>query len=205
MCPDRAPAPVAGRVAVPEDTAAITETLALAFYEDPVWSWAFSDPERRLEQYRAVWRLIVESAIDGGWGWLTPGAGAAALWILPGRPELRPEDEEGMGRRLEELLGEGAERVLDTMQRFDAAHPQEPEHYYLSLLGTHPDRRGRGEGMSLLAESLTRLDAEGAPAYLESSNPANEPRYERLGFETRGEFELGEDGPNVMRMWREPR
>jgi len=197
--------PVAGRVAVAADAAAITETLALAFYADPVWSWAFSDSAGRLEHYRAVWRLIVESAIEGGHAWLTPGAGAAALWIPPGRPELRPEDAATMRPRLEELLGAGAERVLDTMERFDAAHPQEPPHYYLSLLGTHPDRRGRGEGMGLLAESLARIDAEGAAAYLESSNPANEARYERHGFETRGAFELGEDGPDVMRMWREPR
>ena len=36
--------------------------------------------------------------------------------------------------------------------------------------------------MGLLAENLQRIDAEGAPAFLESSNPANDHRYERLGF-----------------------
>jgi GNAT superfamily N-acetyltransferase len=203
MAGDRAP--VEGRVAKADDAAAITETLVLAFHEDPVWSWAFPDPERRTEQHRAVWSLIVESAIEGGGAWLTPGAGAAALWILPGRPELRSEDEAGMGELLAGLMGPGAARALDTMARFDAAHPKEPEHYYLSLLGTHPEHRGRGEGMALLAQSMVAIDAEGIPAYLESSNPANEKRYERVGFETRGAFELGEDGPDVMRMWRQPR
>jgi hypothetical protein len=51
---------------------------------------------------------------------------------------------------------------------------------------------------------LERIDAEGAPAFLESSNPVNTPRYERLGFSVCGEFELPEDGPNVAQMWREP-
>jgi hypothetical protein len=59
--------------------------------------------------------------------------------------------------------------------------------------------------MGLLAESLERIDAQSAPAFLESSNPANDARYERLGFVRCGAFELGEDGPDVTQMWREGR
>ena len=59
-------------------------------------------------------------------------------------------------------------------------------------------------GMGLLADGLARIDAEGAPAFLESSNPVNTPRYELLGFAVCGEFELSEDGPNVTQMWRDP-
>ena len=58
--------------------------------------------------------------------------------------------------------------------------------------------------MGLLAATLERIDAEGAPAFLESSNPANDHRYERLGFTRCGEFELAEDGPSVTQMWRDP-
>jgi GNAT superfamily N-acetyltransferase len=63
---------------------------------------------------------------------------------------------------LEELVGDRA--------RFDAAHPREEPNFYLSLLGTHPSHAGRGIGMALLAENLARIDREGMPAYLESSN-----------------------------------
>ena len=59
--------------------------------------------------------------------------------------------------------------------------------------------------MGLLAENLAQIDAEGVPAFLESSNPVNDRRYERLGFVRCGEFELGEDGPGVTQMWRDPR
>jgi GNAT superfamily N-acetyltransferase len=199
------PAGVSARVAVRDDILAVTETIALAFHHDPVWSWAFPDDERRLEQHRAVWRLIVESALGDGWVWLTEGGSAAALWIAPGRPELSPEHEERIGPLLEGMMGAGASRVLDTFERFEAAHPRESEHYYLSLLGTHPEHRGNGIGMGLLADNLRRIDAEGMPAFLESSNPANDRRYERLGFVPCGEFELGEDGPAVTQMWRDPR
>jgi GNAT superfamily N-acetyltransferase len=197
------PAPVDSRVATRADLDVLAETMALAFYADPVWGWAFPDPERRLEQHRAVWGFLLESALDYGWVRIAD-AGAAALWIPPGRPELRPEDEPRFEPMVAGLLGDAAPRALDTFARFDRAHPDDRPHYYLSLLATHPDRRGRGLGMGLLAESLELIDAEGAAAYLESTNPANHRRYEALGFVRWAEFELGEDSPPVTQMWRDP-
>lgn len=195
----------AARPAGPADHDAVVETLALAFYEDPVWSWAFPDAERRLAQHREHWRLLSRTSLADGWTWITEGAGAAAVWIPPGGSELSAEDEQGMTPFVEDLVGADAPRLLDTMERFDAAHPDRGPYYYLSLLGTHPDHRGRGEGMGLLADCLARIDAEGAAAYLESTNPANEARYEGVGFRPFSSFELAEDGPPVTQMWREPR
>jgi GNAT superfamily N-acetyltransferase len=198
------PAPVESRAATRADLPVLAETMALAFYADPVWGWAFSDPERRLEQHRAVWGFLLESALDYGWVRIAD-AGAAALWIPPGRPELRPEDEPRFEPMVTDLLGGEAPRVLDAFDRFEHAHPADRPHYYLSLLATHPDRRGQGLGMGLLSENLIRIDAEGAAAYLESTNPANHRRYEGVGFSKWGEFELSEDGPPVTQMWRDPR
>lgn len=197
-------APVEARVATRAEIPAAVETLAQAFYADPVWSWAFPDPERRLRQHRAVWGLVAEAALSYESAWLTGDCAAVALWIPPGKPELRPEDEERLEGLLAELLGDGAARVLETFERFEDAHPTGEPHYYLSLLGTHPDHRGRGLGMGLLAATLEQIDVEGAPAFLESSNPVNTPRYERLGFAVSGEFELPGDGPSVTQMWRDP-
>ena len=198
------PAPVEARLATAADLPAVVETLARAFYADPVWGWAFPDPERRLEQHSVVWRAIAESALGYESAWIVGECAAVALWIPPGKPELSPTAEERVEALMREMLGVGAARVLDTFERFDAAHPQGEPHYYLSLLATNPDHSGRGLGMGLLAGCLTRIDAEGAPAFLESSNPVNTPRYERLGFSVCGEFELLDDGPNVTQMWREP-
>jgi GNAT superfamily N-acetyltransferase len=196
--------PMEARVATGAEIPAAVEVLARAFYADPVWSWAFPDPERRLGQHRAVWGLVAKAALSYETAWLTGDCAAVALWIPPGKPELRPEDEERLESLLVELLGDGAVRVLETFERFEAAHPTAEPHYYLSLLGTNPDQRGRGLGMGLLAATLARIDAEGAPAFLESSNPVNTPRYEGLGFAVCGEFELPEGGPSVTQMWREP-
>lgn len=55
--------------------------------------------------------------------------------------------------------------------------------------------------MALLTENLREVDGEGMGAYLESTNPENDRRYERLGFVHLGAFTLP-DGPQVTTMWR---
>ena len=106
---------------------------------------------------------------------------------------------------LEELVGDGAGEVKELFDLFEAARPHDSPHYYLTLLGTHPSHAGQGIGMALLEENLARIDREWMPAYLESSNPANNHRYQRYGFEKIGEFyPPGSDTP-ITTMWREPR
>src|SRR5437868_1776431 len=50
---------------------------------------------------------------------------------------------------------------------------------------------------------LTANHAAGMLAYLEASNPANVPLYERYGFRVAGAFDLPDSGPRVHMMWRE--
>jgi GNAT superfamily N-acetyltransferase len=195
---------VGARVAVAGELGAVTETIALAFYADPVWGWAFPDPERRLAQHTAIWGQLLEEGVERGSLWTLADGAAVALWVPPGEPELSPEREERVEAMVEELVGDSAPRTLDTMARFGAAHPEGDPHHYLSLLATHPEHRGKGLGMGLLAENLRAIDAEGGSAFLESTNPANDARYEAQGFRTIGRFELGEDGPDVNQMWRDP-
>jgi GNAT superfamily N-acetyltransferase len=182
---------------------AVTDLFARAFYDDPTWSWAFPDPAKRLENYRRMWGLIIHTAVPYGSVWTTSDGGAAAVWIPPGRPELTPEAEAKVEPLLREALGSHADDVLELMERFGANHPHHPPHYYLSLLGTHPEHRGKGKGMALLSQTLAEIDKEGMPAYLESSNPNNNARYENVGFVQVGEFAAPGDGPTVTRMWRD--
>ena len=193
------------RVAVTEDTDEIAKTLAEAFFLDPVWGWAFGDPAHRKAQHEAWFRLLIHSALPYQWVWTTPGYEAATVWVPPDCPELNEADEALLEPMLRESLGARADLVFEIFERFEAAHPRTPEHYYLSLLGTHTEHRGAGIGMRLLADNLVRLDALGMPAYLESTNPANLRRYEAVGFAVSGAFELPDGGPTVTTMWREPR
>ena len=195
------------RVATASEAEAVTAILADAFHDDPVWGWAFPDAPRRTAQHTVFWRFYFDNAEPHRWVWLSAEGGAAAIWIPPGHPEIAPEAEPMVEPMLTELVGpEQTATLLEIFDRFEASHPRDRPHYYLSLLGTGTEHRGRGIGMGLLADNLAMIDAEGMPAYLESTNPANHARYERLGFVQVGEFHLpGEDGPPVATMWREAR
>ena len=83
-------------------------------------------------------------------------------------------------------------------------HPEEP-HWYLAVIGSDPNVRGGGFGQALMRSRLDRVDAEHAPAYLESSKFDNIAYYERFGFEVTGEITLPDGGPMLWPMWRQPR
>ena len=183
----------------------VVETLALAFMNDPSWSWIFNDEDQRLHQLRTLWHFLVMSSMRYPWTVATADLMAAALWIPPGGEELTQAENDELVPILTELMGERVSLALETFELFDEAHPHDRDHYYLDLLGTHPKCRGRGIGFALVVENLRRMDEEGAPAYLESSNPANLVRYQGLGFEPIGGFHLPDGGPFVTTMWREPR
>jgi ribosomal protein S18 acetylase RimI-like enzyme len=195
---------VQARRATADDLAAVSLTLAGAFHHDSLWGWAFSDASRRREQYLAWFAVEVGSAISHGWVWTTPGHEAVAVWMPPGCPGIDEAEAAALGEVLRREVGPAASLILEIMERFDRAHPRQPEHYYLSLLGTHPEHRGSGLGMDLLRANLALLDAEGSPAYLESTNPSNLGRYESVGFQVADTIRLPAGGPDVTTMWREP-
>jgi GNAT superfamily N-acetyltransferase len=191
------------RVATAADASGIANMFALAFQDDPLWAWAFPDPARRYRQLEAWWRFFIDGALRYPWTWTTPNYEAAAVWIPPGGTELSVEAEEQIEPLLSSLLGSRRQLVLELLDEFERAHPADQPHYYLSLLGSHPDHRGRGIGMALVADTLERIDEQHAAAYLESSNPVNHARYESVGFVRIGQF-AAPGGPPVATMWREP-
>jgi GNAT superfamily N-acetyltransferase len=194
-----------GRAATPKDVPAVAACLASAFFDDPVWGWwTFPEEATRYERVYALMRFWTAAAARYPWVRMTDKAEAAAVWIPPGKPEMTKEEEERFSTLIDDLFGERAGELRDLFDLFDEHHPAEPPHYYLSLWGTHRDHAGRGTGTALIRGNLARIDAEGMPAYLESSNPANVPRYEALGFARTGG--LGPSGgPVITTMWREAR
>lgn len=63
---------------------------------------------------------------------------------------------------------------------------------------------GRDQGSTLLRHALARCDRDHVPAYLESSNPANVPLYERHGFAVLDTIQVG-SSPPIFPMLRSAR
>ena len=190
------------------DLAALSRTLARAFQDDPVFCWLQPDAARRAAALPVFFGAVARHHFLAGGGvevaTSESGVGAAAMWDPPGRWMQSPREQIAMApgviRAFRGRLG--VARALG--EEMKANHPEEP-HWYLGMIGSDPTVRGGGFGCALMRSRLDRCDAEGAPAYLESSNPDNLPYYMRFGFEVTGEITAPGGGPPMWPMWRSPR
>ena len=165
--------------AAPSEAEQAVATIVLAFAADPAARWSYPDPAQYLEHFPAV---------VGG-----DGFAGAALWLPPGVGL----DEEAMAAIMERSIpAERQPEISGVFEQMGSYHPHEP-HWYLPLIGVDPTRQGKGLGSALLQHTLARCDREHAPAYLESSNPANIPLYRRHGFEVIGTVQAGSSPPIV--------
>ena len=192
------------RVATTDDLDGVVATLTSAFFDDPLWGPAFPDLAHREAQASALWRLFAGSALRYPFTFVTENTESTAVWIPPGGVDLTESESVEFESFLVDLVGEEvANGILVISAQFEEVRPTEP-HFYLSLLATHRDHRGRGLGMELLRENLERIDAVGGAAHLESSNPVNDARYRSVGFERQGEFTVA-SGHVITTMWRSAR
>jgi GNAT superfamily N-acetyltransferase len=194
---------MASRPITADEIGYAAEVVELAFREDPVWSVALRAPDGRTDHHAGWWRPAVEGPFRYGTVRTSEDRGAIAIWLPPGGVENTPQqvaELDALARRV--LSPASAAAMHELLDRFEAARAPRPPHYYLGILATHPDHRGRGVGQRLLAEDLALWDVEGVPAYLESTNPANDHRYHRLGFVTDGGFTAPIDGAPISTMWR---
>jgi len=75
--------------------------------------------------------------------------------------------------------------------------------WHLAVLGTAPEARGHGMARALLEHVLERCDADGLPAWLETTEAVNTHIYERFGFRTTLRIPGGGSLPDIWMMRRE--
>jgi ribosomal protein S18 acetylase RimI-like enzyme len=190
------------RTASIHDVARIATALSRAFYEDPVFSWAFPEPDRRRAVLPGLFTIFAVAFQRHGHVYRTADGTGAALWLPPGVAAVGDDEADAFGAALEELYGPDAERASAIGALVDEHHPHEPL-WYLNFLGVEPAGRGRGVGSALLDQVLVRADGEAAAAYLDATSVRNRHLYERHGFEARSELRVP-GGPPLWPMWREP-
>jgi predicted GNAT family N-acyltransferase len=190
------------------DVRPLSLVLGRAFFDDPVTSWMLPDPAaRKAKLHRLFGAMTRYHYLAGGGVEVASGVGAigaAALWSRPGRWQQKPHEQLLALPRLLWTFGTQVARGMQLDDLMKKVHPEEP-HWYLAIIGSDPTVRGTGYGHALMRSRLDRVDAEHAPAYLESSNADNVPYYSRFGFEVTGEIVLPDGGPTLWAMWRAPR
>lgn len=178
---------------------AATSVVTLAFATDPIARWTYPDPDQYLEYFPRFIKAFAGRSFEKGTAYLAPDFAGAALWLKPG---VSPDEDELLGLVWESTSSEVQKDLFPMFEQMAAFHPKYP-HWFLPMIGVEPSRQGSGVGSALLQHSLANCDADGLPAYLESSNPKNIPLYERFGFELIGTIKAG-DAPPMFPMLRKP-
>ncbi|UXA16400.1 GNAT family N-acetyltransferase [Mycobacterium sp. SMC-4] len=190
------------------DVKPLSRVLGTAFFDDPLMVWMIPDSARRARALPRIFAAMtrhhflagqaVEVARRDG------DLGAAALWDPPGRWKQTRREELRMMPAFLLAMGRHSGRGQAMAELMKSQHPEEP-HWYLAVIGSDPAVRGAGFGKALMESRLDRCDAEGAPAYLESTKESNIGYYLRFGFEVTGEIRMPDGGPAIWPMWRQPR
>jgi GNAT superfamily N-acetyltransferase len=196
---DRQSVPV--RKATGTDLASLSQTLAEAFFSDPVFQWWIPDGNRREHILPEFFGAVAEATFPAEELYTTDDGVGAAVWLPPGG-QLVEDDMVALAPELERATEEYAETLFEFLALMDERHPLDP-HYYLFLLGTRPEWQSKGIGSALLKVVLDRCDRDETPAYLEASSEGNRRLYLRHGFEVTGEIHL-RDAPPLWCMWRPP-
>ena len=183
-----------------EDAARAVSVQVMAFSSDPVMRWLFPEAHDYLEGFPAFARAFGGLAFENGTAYEAGDFGGVSLWLPPG-VHVDPGPVEALFKEvLTPALRDESFGMLEQMDRY---HIEEP-HWYLPMIGVDPSHQGKGMGSALLRHSVALCDEKGLPAYLESSNPANVPLYERHGFEVLAEIQVGAS-PVVSPMLRTPK
>lgn len=187
-------------VAQAQDRERVVSAIVLAFVGDPVARWAWPEPHDYLTYFPEFTNVFGGKGFDHGTAHAVTEFSGGALWLPPG---VQPEEEVLVGLMERSIDPKRVQVVFTMLEKMEGYHPAEP-YWYLPLIGVEPAKQGRGYGAALLRYALERIDREGRTAYLESTNPANIPLYQRHGFEVVGTIQIDE-APPLFPMIRRPR
>lgn len=183
----------------PSDAERAVAVIGLAFAADPAARWTFPDALTYLTHFPAMVRAFSGHAFAQGTAYHIDGFAGAALWLAPG---VGPDQETLVSIVKQAAPPERQADLFGVFERMGDSHPAEP-HWYLPLIGVDPMEQGKGHGSALLRRVLRRCDRDGVLTYLESSNPANIPLYERHGFKLLDTIQVG-SSPPIFPMLRRP-
>lgn len=202
---------------------AAVDVLARGFAEEPGNVALLPDAESRATMLQVGSRLevgrvmplgtvhvaLVDGRVGGVAVWHSPGRGTgswsglsqAVARSLPAVPSLfRP-----LPHKASVLLRHSRHALpLVLARRRAVVRAAAGASWHLAFLATAPELRGQGVARRLLDRQLLRCDQDGAPAWLETTDPVNPPIYERFGFETVTHVEDAAWLPGLWVMRREP-
>jgi hypothetical protein len=131
------------RKATADDVSGIAQSLAKAFYDDPVTEWWLPDESRRMRQAQRIFESIFLKRIclPHDETYTTEEVVGGALWMPPGKWQLGLIENLRLRPFMAAVWGRGLPRVMRSLGYLDSKHPPRAP-----LLPVHLGRRTRVAG-----------------------------------------------------------
>jgi ribosomal protein S18 acetylase RimI-like enzyme len=163
------------------------EVIAAAFFDYPMFTCYFPDPEKRARILPWYLENVLTCALHYGEVYTTPEISGVIFTLPPGHTKISLGEYLKNGFLLTPfVLGfrdfvrsqECEQFVADT---HESVMDQRP-HYYLWGLAVDPDHKRKRIGTALMQPFIDKVDAEEKPTYLETHDERNVGYYQRMGF-----------------------
>lgn len=151
--------------------------MVAAFAKDPVLRYLFPEEATYPSFAAAFFGHLFDKRVRKQTIWTVERGASTSIWEPPQTGNASLDDTPSV-----QLPAGPLARVLAYDRAVHAALPSAP-FWYLGVLATHPASAGRGWGRAVMNAGLKRAAADGLPAILETSNPANVELYRRAGWE----------------------
>jgi GNAT superfamily N-acetyltransferase len=191
------------RVLEPTDAADAAAILARAFDQEPAKLTLMPNSAARRMFLELILRVRLYDPLRYGavhGAQIRDDLAAIAVWYPPGvsmlsmsgairaalsLPAIIARLASGFPHMIQMLLSDirGTVALVRT-RRPAVARATQGMTWYLGLLGTLPEHRGKGLARALLDRQLHRCDQDNAAVWLETTDPINPKIYERFGFQT---------------------
>lgn len=212
-----APAPVSEFKVVPvtpANRAACVASLSAAFFRDPLISHLAPDDGSRRAWMGPLMDANLDLTLADGHTYALEGPGGEVAGVIGANPPGKYPIPASRGLRylwnISTRPNPWTPSILGLLRKgypylgvWDRLHYKGP-HWYVYLLGTHPDRRRRGVGKRLLEHIHAMADRDGLPSYLETQNATNLAFYASAGYRQTEVAMEGREGPPVWGLLREP-
>ena len=192
------------RAASAADREGILDVCTAAFVTEPAFAHFF---QRDYEPHaRTFLDYLLEVRLAGGLVWVEEADGRIAsvsMWDPPGGATVPQAIQDEMWEKTTSTFPPDVALRLDHYD--EQVHAFEPtgEHYYLGVIASHPEQRGRGHGAAVLRPGLLAADAKGLESFLETGTESNLGYYTRFGFDVTATLDL-EDGTRIWCLTRPP-
>jgi hypothetical protein len=192
------------RPASTADRDAILDLCTAAFVTEPAFAHFFGADYH--PHARTFLAFLLDVRLAGGLTWVEEvdgGIASVSMWDPPGGLNLSQADQDQRWKSTAATFpSDAAQRLDDYEERVHGAGPTDP-HYYLGVIASDVNARGRGHGAAVLRPGLIAADTEGLSSFLETGTESNLTYYARFGFEVTTELDL-DDGTRIWCLTRPP-